>query len=39
VIARFINNFAWQGKVFDAQKGVLRNRILPIGLNAIIAKV
>ena len=37
--ARFIKNFAWQGKVFDAQKGVLRNRILPIGLNAIIAKV
>jgi hypothetical protein len=39
VIARFINSFAWQGKVFDARKGVLRNRILPIGLNAIIAKV
>ena len=39
VIAKFINTFAWQGKVFDARKGVLRNRILPIGLNAIIAKV
>ena len=39
VIARFISTFAWQGKVFDAKKGVLRNRILPIGLNAIIAKV
>jgi hypothetical protein len=38
-IARFINNFAWQGKVFDAEKGVLRNKILPLGLNAIIAKV
>jgi hypothetical protein len=38
-IARFINNFAWQGKVFDAKKGVLRNKILPLGLNAIIAKV
>lgn len=38
-IARFINTFAWQGKVFDAKKGVLRNRILPFGLNAIIAKV
>jgi hypothetical protein len=38
-IARFINLFAWQGKVFDAKKGVLRNKILPLGLSAIIAKV
>ena len=38
-IAKFINNFAWQGKVFDAKKGVLRNKILPLGLSAIIAKV
>ena len=38
-IAQFINHFAWQGKVFDAAKGVLKNRILPFGLNAIIAKV
>ena len=38
-IAEFINHFAWQGKVFDPEKGVLRNRILPFGLNAIIAKV
>ena len=38
-IASFINHFAWQGKVFDPEKGVLRNKILPFGLNAIIAKV
>ena len=38
-IAEFINHFAWQGKVFDPANGVLRNRILPFGLNAIIAKV
>ena len=38
-LASFISNFAWQGKVFDWEKGVLRNRILPFGLNAIIAKV
>lgn len=38
-IASFISHFAWQGKVFDAKKGVLKNRILPFGLNAIIAKV
>jgi len=38
-IAELINHFAWQGKVFDAKKGVLKNRILSFGLNAIIAKV
>ena len=38
-IADFVNHFAWQGKVFDPSKGVLRNKILPFGLNAIIAKV
>lgn len=38
-IAKFVSLFAWQGKVFDAKKGLLKNRILPFGLNAIIAKV
>jgi hypothetical protein len=38
-IAEFINHFAWQGKIFDSQKGVLRNEILPFGLRAIIARV
>jgi hypothetical protein len=38
-IAEVINHFAWQGKVFNARKGVLTNKILPLGLNAIIAKV
>ena len=38
-IASFVSHFAWQGKVFDAKKGVLKNRILSFGLNAIIAKV
>jgi hypothetical protein len=38
-IASFVSHFAWQGKTFDAAKGVLRNRILPLGLNAIIARV
>jgi hypothetical protein len=38
-VASFINHFAWQGKVFDAQNGQLKNRILPFGLNAIIARV
>jgi hypothetical protein len=38
-IAAFINIFAWQGKVFDAKAGLLRNHILPLGLKAIIARV
>jgi hypothetical protein len=37
--ASFINHFAWQGKVFDAKAGLLKNRILPFGLNAIVARV
>ena len=31
--------FAWQGKVFDREKGELRNKILPFGLKAVRAKV
>ena len=38
-VAEMINHFGWQGKVFDAQKGVLKNRILAFGLEAIVAKV
>jgi hypothetical protein len=38
-IAALINIFAWQGKVFDAKAGLLRNHILPLGLNAIIARI
>jgi hypothetical protein len=38
-IAKMVSLCAWQGKVFDPKAGVLRNRILPFGLNAIVAKV
>ena len=38
-LAQFISFFAWQGKIFDAKNGVLRNKILSLGLNAIVAKV
>ncbi len=38
-IAELVNIFAWQGKVFDAARNVLRNRITPFGLNAILADV
>ena len=37
--AKLIRLIAWQGKVFDAQKGELRNKILPVGVKAIVAKV
>ena len=38
-IACFINVFTWKGKVFDPVKGELRNRILPLGHKAIVARV
>jgi hypothetical protein len=38
-IADLINHFAWQGKIFDAKSGTLKNRLLTLGLEAIIAKV
>jgi hypothetical protein len=38
-IAEAINLFAWQGKVFDGQHGVLRNKITALGLNAIVAEI
>jgi hypothetical protein len=38
-IAAAINVFAWQGKNFDAEHGVLRNKISLLGLNAIVAEV
>ena len=31
-LAQFISFFAWQGKIFDAKNGVLRNKILLSGL-------
>jgi hypothetical protein len=39
IIAEVINHFGWQGKVFDAANGLLKNRILAFGVEAIIAKV
>ena len=38
-IAEVINHFGWQGKTFDARRGMLKNRILVFGVHAIIAKV
>lgn len=38
-IAELVNVFAWKGKTFDAERGVLTNRIALLGLNAIVATV
>jgi hypothetical protein len=38
-IAQIINFFDWQGKVFDAQTGLLKNKILISGIQAIVARV
>lgn len=38
-LAQLVSFFAWQGKIFDAEHGFLRNHILPFGLKAIVAKV
>lgn len=38
-IAAVVKLFAWQGKTFDAQKGQLKNKVSPLGVEAIVAKV
>ena len=43
-IADFVHFFGWKGKVFehdagDPNRGVLKNRILPLGHKAIVAQV
>ena len=38
-IAEFINHFGWQGKVFDANKAVLKNKVSAFGVQAIVARV
>jgi hypothetical protein len=37
--AQFAHRFAWQGKVFDPDRGELRNEVGPFGAKAIVAKV
>jgi hypothetical protein len=39
VAARVAHLLFWRGKVFDPEKGELRNLILPVGIPAIVAKV
>ena len=39
IAAKLIHLFTWQGKVFDAKHGTLRNKILPLGHQAFVAQV
>ena len=37
--AKVVHYLVWQGKVFDPERGELRNEILPFGVKSIRAKV
>src|SRR5258708_1122541 len=37
--AKLIHLIAWRGKVFDPAKGELRNKVLPVTVKAVIARV
>jgi hypothetical protein len=39
IAAKLAHHLAWKGKVFDPERGELRNRITPFDLHAIAAKV
>ena len=38
-IAEMVSLFHWQGKTFDAERGVLTNKVSIVGINAIVATV
>ena len=38
-IAELVKIFAWQGKTFDANTGLIRNRVTPFRVSAVTAKV
>jgi hypothetical protein len=37
--AWYARHALWQGKIFDPQRGELRNLITPLGIEAVVAKV
>jgi len=39
VAAKLAHLLAWKGKVFDARRGVLENRVTPFDLHAVVATV
>jgi len=38
-IAQFLNIFAWQGKIFNAEKMMITNKLTVFGLNAVLARI
>ena len=39
IAAKVAHLLFWKGKVFDAEKGILKNEVLPVGIQAIAAEV
>ena len=39
IAAKLAHLLFWQGKVFDSARGELRNKVLPMGIRAVAAKV
>jgi hypothetical protein len=39
IAAPLVSGLAWQGKVFDPVSGTLRNKVTPVGLEEIVARV
>ena len=39
ILALVVRLFFWQGKVFDPEQGILRNKVSPIGFKSVVAKV
>jgi hypothetical protein len=39
IASKVVREVAWQGKVFDAAGGVLRNKVGPVGSEEIVARV
>lgn len=39
IVSRIIRLAAWRGKLFDRQKGELVNKVLPLGVPAVRARV
>lgn len=39
VAVKLVRYVAWQGKVFDRERGELHNVVTPVGIQAVVAKV
>lgn len=39
LVAKLVHHVAWQGKIFDPERGELRNEVTPLGISAVRATV